>query len=288
MPLTQEVLPPGLSQPPLPPLDDDVQVEIQPDLSLHEDCSFSGSDRTPTVEAIVVNKSTEQLANDSSNRVSRDPGWEQFFGRKIKFKGEGVRAPKSLFLQSPGEHPEIPDNLYMNGIITAVPWRGQQEYALLWDYTVLPVPLDKSAIVHTISKTDNTRINDLKMARFIFDRVYPNGVKSVPNIAPVARTRNRSAPRRAAARATTSRTTRSSRTEEISPDICQRQRIADMRMAPINNQIGTPSGTNSGLQFGDDDDSDDNVTGPTPEDDDPEEIDFVNCTEERVLTRLNV
>ena len=78
----------------------------------------------------------------------------------------------------------------MNGVITAVPWRGQQEYAILWDYTALPVALDKSAIVHTISKTDNTRIQNLKMARFIFDRVYPNGVKSVPNIAPVARTRS--------------------------------------------------------------------------------------------------
>ena len=131
LPLTQEVLPPGLSQPPLPPLDDDVQVEIQPDLSVHEDCLFAGSDHTPTVEAIVVNESTEQLANDSSNRVSRDPGWEQFFGRKIKFKGEGVRAQKSLFLQSPGQHPDIPDGLYMNGVITAVPWHGQQEYAIL-------------------------------------------------------------------------------------------------------------------------------------------------------------
>ena len=78
LPLTQGVLPPSLSQPPLPPLDDDVQVEIQPDLSLHEDCSFAGSDRTPT--AIVVNESTEQLANDLSNRVPHDPGWEQFLG----------------------------------------------------------------------------------------------------------------------------------------------------------------------------------------------------------------
>ena len=159
LPLTQEVLPHGLSPPPLPPLDDDAQVENQPDLSLHEDCSFAGSDRTPTVEAIVVNESSEQLYRDSSNHVPHDPGWVQFFGRKIKFKGEGVRALKSLFLQTPGQHPDIPEGLYMNGVINAVPWRGQQEYAILWDYTALPVSLDKSAICHTISKTDNIHIN---------------------------------------------------------------------------------------------------------------------------------
>jgi len=99
----------------------------------------------------------------------------------------------------------------MNGVITAVPWRGQQEYVILWDYTALPVALDKSAICHTISKTDNIRINLLKMARYMFEKVYPNGVKSVPNIAPVPRVWNCSGPRHAAARATTSHNMRSSR-----------------------------------------------------------------------------
>jgi hypothetical protein len=70
-------------------------------LSLHKDCSFAGTDHTPTVEVIVVNESSEQLNDYSSNNVPHDPGWELFFGRKIKFKGEGVRALKSLFLQSP-------------------------------------------------------------------------------------------------------------------------------------------------------------------------------------------
>jgi len=55
-------------------------------------------------------------------------------------------------------------------------------------------------------------------------------------------------------------------------------------MAPINNQIGTPTGMNAGLQFDDDDDSgDENLTGPMLEDDDLEEIDFVHRTEDDIL-----
>jgi hypothetical protein len=237
------------------------------------------------VEAIVVDESSARVVNDSSIPGPNDVGWKQFFGRKIKYKGEGVRALKSLFLQSPGQHPNIPNDLYMNGVVTSVPWRGQQEYAITWDYTALPVVLDKSAICHAIAKTDYQRINLLKMARFTFDRVYPNGVKSVPNIAPVRPVRNRSQPRRAAARSAASQSTRSPHTADLPSDIPQRQRIANMRMAPINNQIGTPACTNAPLQFdGNDDDSgDENTTGPTLEDDDPEEIDFVHRTEEDIL-----
>ena len=100
----------------------------------------------PTVEAIVV--------NDSPTRGAGDAGWEQYFRRKIKYKGEGVRALKLLFLQSPGNHQEIPSNLYMNGVISSVPWHGHHEYGIMWDTSVLLIALEKSAICHAISKID--------------------------------------------------------------------------------------------------------------------------------------
>ena len=83
---------------------------------------------------------------------------------------------KSLFLISPSSHPEIHKDLYMNGVVSSFPWRGRQEYGLMWDMSVLPIMLEKSAICHA---TDQHRINLLKMARFTFDKVYPDGKESV-------------------------------------------------------------------------------------------------------------
>ncbi|KAL3800369.1 hypothetical protein HJC23_003665 [Cyclotella cryptica] len=286
LPLIQEVFAHLPSPPPLPPPKDEVDVDINPDLSLQEDGSSAGSDRMPTVEAIIINDSSALVANDSSNRGPNDAGWEQYFGRKIKYKGEGVRALKSLFLQSPGQHPDIPSDLYMNGVVMSVPWRSQQEYGIMWDYSALSVALDKSAICHAIAKTDYQCINLLKMAHFIFDRVHPNGVKSVPNLAPVPGVRNLLQPRHAVAPAATAQNTRRSCTADVPSGIRQRQRIADMRMAPINNQISTPARKNTLLQFDGNDNEDsveENTTGPSPEDDNPKEIDFIDRTEEDIL-----
>jgi hypothetical protein len=98
-------------------------------------------------------------------------------------------------------------------------------------------------------KIDQQCINMLKIARFKFDRVYPDGMKCVPNLAPLPQIRNRSQPRRAvaptAAAAKTGRTCDAVVLHEIQHCQC----IADMRMAPINNQIGTPARTNQLLQF---------------------------------------
>ena len=70
------------------------------------------------------------------------------------------------------------------------------------------MPLEKSAICHTIAKTDHQHINLLKMARFMFDRAYPDGVKSVFNLVSLPRIRNLSQPKRADAPAAAARKTR--------------------------------------------------------------------------------
>ncbi len=50
----------------------------------------------------------------------------RYFTSKIKYKSEGIRATKDLFLVSPDTHPDIPPDLYLNGIILSVPWGGCQ------------------------------------------------------------------------------------------------------------------------------------------------------------------
>ena len=190
---------------------------------------------------------------------------------------------KSLFLASPSSHPEIHEDLYMNGVVSSVPWRGHQEYRLVWDTSVLPIMLEKSAICHAVVKTDQHRINLLKMARFTFDKVYPDGTKGVVNVVLLPRVRNRSQTRRVA-RPTTTHTTRTSNAVEAGA-IRHRQSIANMRMAPINSQFASNDHSN---QLAMPDDDDDNslgveVDGQLQEDEDPTEVDFLDRTEDDIL-----
>jgi hypothetical protein len=108
-------------------------VDVHTDLFSHEEDAFACSDRMLTVEVIII--------NDSSTRSAGDAGWEQYFGQKIKYKGKIVRALKDFSLKSLGKHLEIPSNLYMNGLISSVPWLGHQEYRIVWDTSVLPIAL---------------------------------------------------------------------------------------------------------------------------------------------------
>jgi hypothetical protein len=83
-PLTQYVLAPFSSPPPLLASENSVKVDVHTDLFSHEEDAFACSDRMLTVEVIII--------NDSSTRSAGDAGWEQYFGQKIKYKGKGVRA----------------------------------------------------------------------------------------------------------------------------------------------------------------------------------------------------
>jgi hypothetical protein len=59
-----------------------------------------------------------------------------------------------------------------------------------------------------------------------------------------------------------------------------------MRMAPINNQLGTTAQRNHQIEFdGIDEDKSvgEDITGTLLEDEDPEENDFINLTEEDIL-----
>ena len=197
--------------------------------------------------------------------------------------GEEPQALKSLCLLSPSYHPEIPIDLYMNGVVSLVPWRGRQEYILVWYMSVLPITLEKSAICHAVVKTDQHRINLLKMARFTFDRVYHDGAKSVVNVISLPWVRNHSETR-CVGRPTTTHATRTANTVEAGA-ICHRQSIANMRMAPINSQFA--SNAHSNQLAAPDDDYDNSlrveVDGQLQEDEDPAEVDFFDRTEDDIL-----
>jgi hypothetical protein len=62
----------------------------------------------------------------------------------------------------------------------------------MWDTSVIPTALEKSMICHLVVKTDQNQINMLKMACFMFDKMYPDGPKRVVNIVAFPHVRNHS------------------------------------------------------------------------------------------------
>ena len=126
------------------------------------------------------------------------------------------------------------------------------------------------------------------MAWFTYDRVYPDGVKGVLNVVSLHRVRNRLQPRQVAASTATTITTNTAVTCDavVAHESCHCQRIANMRMDPIDNQFAVSARTNQLLEFDNDDDNisvGDQVNGQLPEDEDPAEINFLDQTEEDIL-----
>ena len=176
----------------------------------------------------------------------------------------------------------------MNGIVSSVPWRGCQEYGITWDTSVLPTALEKSAICHSIVKTDQHCIYLLKMARFTFNRVYPGGAKGVVNLVSSPRVRNCLQPRQVAASNATTKTTNTAGTHDavVARECRHCQRIANIRMAPIDNQFAVSAWTNQLLKFDTDDDNisvGDQVNDQLPENKDLAEINFLDQMEEDIL-----
>jgi len=102
--------------------------------------------------------------------------------QELEIKGKGVHSSKDLFLVSPSAQSDIPTGLLITGIILSVQWPSRQEYEIVWDTTGLSFALEKSSICHSIVKSNENRIAMLKLARFLFDKMYPSGPKSVVNV----------------------------------------------------------------------------------------------------------
>lgn len=52
----------------------------------------------------------------------------------------------------------------------------------MWGISGLPFQLEKSAITHSIVKSNETRVPMLKIAHNACDQMYPNGAKNVVNV----------------------------------------------------------------------------------------------------------
>ena len=103
--LTQEFIAPILPPPPLPLPDNLPELDFDPNLFPNQQDASTSSNRTLTSEAII--------ANASPTRSAGDVGWEQFFGHKIKFKGEGVHTLR------PPHHPILHVQLVNEGAFVA-------------------------------------------------------------------------------------------------------------------------------------------------------------------------
>ena len=95
-------------------------------------------------------------------------------------------------------------------------------------------------------------------------------------------------PRRVAASTATTVTTNTAGTCDavVARESCHRQRIANMKMAPIDNQFAVSALTNQLLEFDTDDDDisvGDQVNGQPPKDEDLAEINFLDQMEEDIL-----
>ncbi len=118
LPLTQEPLPF------LPTISESIAALAHMHFHLDDDTSAT----TTRFSAFLNGPSTFAPAPlyDDVNKV-------QYFSGKVKYKGEVIRATKDLFLVSPDTYPDIPPDLYLNGVILSVPWGGRQEFDGMWD-----------------------------------------------------------------------------------------------------------------------------------------------------------
>jgi hypothetical protein len=80
--LTQELIAPIRPPPPLPSPENLPELDL--DLNL-----FPNQQDASTISSRASNNEAN-IANASPTRGAGGVGWEQFFGHKIKYKGEGV------------------------------------------------------------------------------------------------------------------------------------------------------------------------------------------------------
>ena len=96
----------------------------------------------------------------------------------MKFKSQGIRGNKTLFLNSqcpPHLTSSFDDDYTLNGQIIKVPFKTQTEYVVEWSLgdASHPVSLTPNDLVRTIPKAN---VDLLKTAREAFDSVYPDHV----------------------------------------------------------------------------------------------------------------
>ena len=88
----------------------------------------------------------------------------------MSYANKSVRANKSFFLLKGDAANMIPQDVYLNGKIIAVPRKGvSSEYKIVWDTTTLTEPPNKGELRVSINRDDVHFVRELKNARILYD-----------------------------------------------------------------------------------------------------------------------
>ena len=97
---------------------------------------------------------------------------------RIKYVNCGVRATKKFFITPDklSAYDMIPELLFLDGVVTAVPRRNHSEnYTLNWTSTAhLPPSVDRNHLRSHVFRGDKEATDMLKSARQAYDQYYPN------------------------------------------------------------------------------------------------------------------
>jgi hypothetical protein len=156
---------------------------VDPPAVDHDDPSASG------FSSFLEDNIDGTTSNVNEEAHSKEIAKAAFLSRKISFIRQGILANKDLFLIDPTSHPDIDDLIQLKGLITNVPYKGSQEYFIEWDTSSLKVTLQKSSLCHTVVKNDSSQIVLLKLARFEFSYVHPDGRGGIVNVGVIRRNR---------------------------------------------------------------------------------------------------
>jgi len=88
----------------------------------------------------------------------------------MSYANKCVRANKSFFLINGNSANKIPNDVYLNGKIVAVPRKGvSSEYKIVWDTTTLTEPPNKEDLRVAINRDDARFVRELKNAQMLYD-----------------------------------------------------------------------------------------------------------------------
>ena len=116
-----------------------------------------------------------RAAEAAAAAASRRPASQR--RQRMAYKDRGIRAAKDFFLQPDriDTYEFIPDAAYLEGKITAVPYKTQMDYVFCWtDTSSLPAGFNTGDLRMTVFKGDAKYKTMLDEARRAYDAAHPN------------------------------------------------------------------------------------------------------------------
>ena len=179
---------------------------------------------TPALPALPTHQDGNSLPKSRRTRMS--------------YANKCVRANKSFFLLNGDAANMIPQDVYLNGKIIAVPRKGvSSEYKIVWDTTTIAEPPNKEDLRVAINRDDIRFVRELKNARMLYDSTSSSSDRGSGTI---------SESNRRSARMENSRETRQSTNSGQDVVVDTGRMVSRLRMNPI--LMSTPT-TNNNLDL---------------------------------------